>query len=70
MENAKIQKFKCDILSHFQTLCTQLKKLKYRQSIDFLLVSLRFYLVLDEAGSSSDAVSVVDLVEVMDLWGL
>ena len=40
------------------------------QSIDFLLVSLRFYLVLDEAGSSSDAVSVVDLVEVMDLWGL
>ena len=36
--------------------------------VDLLgIVSLRFYLVLDEATA---AVSVVDLVEVMDLRGL
>ena len=28
MENAKIQKYKCDILSNFQTMCTCIKAAK------------------------------------------
>ena len=67
MENAKIQKFKCDILSDFQTMCGDLinfvdnEELRKKKSLtpDRISSWPLFHIQTTSSGESWSAISVV-----------